>query len=160
MSGKYAYYRIIQLGGHSEALFLERHDPHKTTLKALISMRSMNRGSEITISMPLQMSRWFALHRELLDYLPPRVLVVIPFNIDSEWDINVITNILKALYGFMDARVLYENGVRPGRVKSAINGLEPHYRLLLNARTRTVLSVNDLYNALRMASKSNKLAMV
>jgi hypothetical protein len=160
MSEKYTYYRIIQLGGHSEALFLERHDPHKNTLKAFISMRSMNRGSEITISMPLQLSRWFALHRELLDYLPSRVLVVIPFNINSEWDINVIANILKALYGFVDVRVLYESGVRAGRVKSVTDGLEPHYRLLLGARARTVLGIGDLYNALRMVSKSNKLAIV
>jgi hypothetical protein len=100
------------------------------------------------------------LHRELLDYLPPRVLVVIPFNIESERDINVIANILKALYGFMDARVLYEGGVRAGRVKSVADGLEPHYKLLLGARARTVLSIGDLYNALRMASKNNKPAIV
>ena len=160
MSEKYTYYRIIQLGGHSEALFLERHDPHKTTLKSFVGMRPINRGSEIVISLPLQLSRWFALHRELLDYLPPRVLVVIPFNIESERDINVIANILKALYGFMDVRVLYEGGVRAGRVKSVADGLEPHYKLLLGARARTVLSIGDLYNALRMASKNNKPAIV
>ncbi len=155
MSEKYTYYRVIRLGGHSEALFLELHGPHKTMLKALISVRPMNRGSEITISMPLQLSRWFAMHRELLDYLPPRVLVVIPFNTSYEKDIDVIANILKVLYGFMDVGVLYENNVKPGRVTN----LEEHYKLLLNARAETVVSINELYNALYMVNKSNKLTI-
>ena len=153
MSGRYTYYRIIQLGGHSDALFLELHDPHKNVLKALISMRLVNRGSELTISMPLRVSKWFSAHRELLDYLPPRVLVVMPFNIDSERDVDVITSILKVLYGFMDVRELYESGVKAGRVKSVDVGLESHYKLLLGARTQPKLLIDDFYKALRDGGK-------
>lgn len=155
MSEKYTYYRIIRLRGHSESLFLERHNPHENTLKAFIGIRPLNRGSEITISMPSQLSRWFTMHRELLNYLPPRVLVVIPFNIDGEKDIDVLANVLKVLHGFMDVGVLYENNVKPGRVTN----LEEHYKLLLNARSETVVSINELYNALYMVSKGNKLTI-
>jgi hypothetical protein len=148
---KYAYYRIIPIGGHSDAILLEKHDPHKNILKGFISLRRVRRGPQISIPMPLRMSTWFAEHNDLLQYFPDRVLVIIPFNIDNERDIDVISNILKVLYGFKDAKELYKEKIKAGKIKPVEAGLDPHYRLLLNAKTLTKIPINTLYDMLREA---------
>jgi hypothetical protein len=149
---KYTYYRIIPIGGHSDAILLEKHDPHKNVLKGFISLRRVRRGPQISIPMPLRMSTWFAEHNDLLQYFPDRVLVIIPFNIDNVTDIDVLMDIAKALYGFKDARELYREKIRAGKIKPVEAGLDPHYRLFLNAKTFTKIPINTLYDMLREAS--------
>ena len=151
------YYRLIPIGGHSEALILELYTPHKSILKGLISMRRVRRGPQISVSMPLRMSRWFEEHRELRRFFPERVLTIIPFNIDSAIDIDVITNILKALYGFKDVKALYNEKVRAGKVKPIVTGLDPHYQLFLSAKTSTKLTIDKLYDLLREAGSENSM---
>ncbi len=146
------YYRLIPVGGKSEALLLEKYDYHKNTLKAFISMRRVRRRPQISIPFPLRISAWFAEHKELLEYFPRRVLVIIPFNIDSEEDINALMSIVKALYGFRDAGELVKDKVKAGRVKPIETGLDPHYRLFLNAKTSTKLTIDELYDLLRKVS--------
>jgi hypothetical protein len=147
---KLIYYRLIPIGGHSEALILELYTPHKSILKGLISMRRVRRGPQISISMPLRMSKWFEEHKELRRFFPERVLVIIPFNIDNVTDIEVLMSIVKALYGFKDVRELYREKVKAGRVKPVEAGLDPHFQLFLNARTSTKLTIDELYDLLRM----------
>ena len=146
------YYRLIPVGGKSEALLLEKYDYHKNILKGFISMRRVRRRPQISIPFPLRISSWFAEHK-LLEYFPNRVLIVIPFNIDSEEDIDVLMDIVKALYGFKDARELFRDKVRAGRVKPIETGLDPHYRLLLNAKSIPKISVDELYDMLRIAGR-------
>ena len=148
----YVYYRIIPVGGHSRAILLEYHDPHRSILKALISDRGVRRGQQLWVSLPLQMSMWFAKHPELRQYLPQRVLSIFPFNITSERDIDVIMNIVKALYGFKSAENLYAMRVKPGRVKPVDSGMDEHYRLFLNANTKTKISPDEFYKLLQKAS--------
>jgi len=150
---KFTYYRIIPVGGHSDAILVEYHDPHKNVLKALISWRRVRRGPQISISFPLRISSWFAEHKELLEYLPERVLVIIPFNIDNVTDIDTIMSITKALYGFKDAKELYNEKVKAGKIKPVEAGLDPHYRLLLNAKSIPKISVDELYDMLRIAGR-------
>jgi len=145
------YYRLIPVGGKSEALLLEKYDYHKNVLKAFISMRRVRRRPQISIPFPLRISAWYAEHKELLEFFPRRVLVIIPFNVDSEEDINVLMDIVKALYGFKDTGELYNEKVRAGRVKPIEVGLDPHYRLFLNANTSTKVTIDKLYDLLRKA---------
>ena len=149
------YYRLIPVGGKSEALLLEKYDYHKSTLKALISMRRVRRRPQISIPFPLRISSWFAEHKELLEYFPRRVLVIIPFNIDSEEDIDALMSIIKTLYGFKDARELYREKIRAGRVRPVETGLDPHYQLFLSAKTSTKLTINELYDLLRRAGSED-----
>ena len=150
---KFIYYRIIPVGGHSDAILLEKHDPHRNVLKALISWRRVRRGPQISISFPLRISSWFAEHKELLEYLPERVLVIIPFNIDSVADIDVLMSIAKALYGFKDVKELYREKIKAGKIKPVEAGLDPHYRLFLNAISLPKISVDELYDMLRIAGR-------
>ena len=153
---RFAYYRIIPVGGHSRAVLLEYHDPHKSVLKALISARGVRRGQQLWVSLPLQMSRWFAQHPELRPFLPQRVLTVLFFNITSPKDIDTIMNIVKALYGFVSPEDVYHMGVKPGRIKPASSGMDEHYRLFLNANTETTISPDELYELLRKASRETE----
>jgi len=146
---KLIYYRLIPIGGHSEALILELYTPHKSILKGFISMRRVRRGPSISISMPLRMSKWFDEHRELRRFFPERVLTIIPFNVESAVDIDILTSIVKALYGFKDVRELYREKVRAGRIKPIEAGLDPHYQLFLNANTSTKITIDKLYDLLR-----------
>ncbi len=146
------YYRLIPVGGKSDALLLEKYDYHKNVLKGFISMRRVRRRPQISVPFPLRISSWFAEHKELLEYFPRRVLVIIPFNIDSEEDINALMSIVKALYGFRDAGELVKDKVKAGRVKPIETGLDPHYRLFLNAKTSTKLTIDELYDLLRKVS--------
>jgi hypothetical protein len=146
---KLIYYRLIPIGGHSETLILELYTPHKSILKGLIGVRRVRRGPQISISMPLRMSKWFEEHKELRRFFPERALVIIPFNIDSVTDIDVLMDITKALYGFKDVRELYRENVRAGRVKPIEAGLDPHYQLFLNAKTSTKITIDELYDLLR-----------
>ena len=146
---KLIYYRLIPIGGHSEALILELYTPHKSILKGLISMRRVRRGPSISISMPLRMSKWFEEHKELRKFFPERVLTIIPFNVESAVDIDILMSIVKALYGFKDVRELYREKVRAGRVKPIEAGLDPHYQLFLNAKTSTKITIDELYDLLR-----------
>jgi len=146
---KLIYYRLIPIGGHSEALILELYTPHKSILKGLISMRRVRRGPSISISMPLRMSKWFEEHKELRKFFPERVLTIIPFNVESAVDIDILTSIVKALYGFKDVRELYREKVRAGRIKPIEAGLDPHYQLFLNANTSTKITIDKLYDLLR-----------
>ena len=146
---KLIYYRLIPLGGHSEALLLELYTPHKSILKGLISMRRIRRGPQISISMPLRLSKWFEEHKELRSFFPGRALVIIPFNIDSVTDIDVLMDIVKALYGFKNVKELYREKIRAGKVKPIEAGLDPHYQLFLNAKTIPKISVDELYDMLR-----------
>jgi hypothetical protein len=146
---KLIYYRLIPIGGHSETVILELYTPHKSILKGLIGVRRVRRGAQISISMPLKMSKWFEEHKELRRFFPERVLVIIPFNIDSVTDIDVLMDITKALYGFKDVRELYREKVRAGRVRPIEAGLDPHYQLFLNAKTSTKLTIDKLYDLLR-----------
>ena len=148
---KLIYYRLIPIGGHSEALILELYTPHKSILKGLISMRRVRRGPQISISMPLRLSKWFEEHRELRKFFPERALVIIPFNIDSVTDIDVLMSIAKALYGFKGIRDLYREKIRAGKVKPIEAGLDPHYQLFLNAKTNTKITIDELYDLLRIA---------
>jgi len=149
---KLIYYRLIPIGGHSEALILELYTPHRSILKGLISMRRVRRGPQISVSMPLRMSKWFEEHRELRRFFPERVLVIIPFNIDNVTDIDVLMSIAKVLYGFKDASELYKEKIRAGKVKPIEAGLDPHYQLFLNAKTNTKITIDELYDLLRMVS--------
>ncbi len=146
---KLIYYRLIPIGGHSEALILELYTPHRSILKGLISMRRVRRGPQISISMPLRMSKWFEEHKELRRFFPERALVIIPFNIDNVTDIDVLMDIAKALYGFKDASELYREKIRAGKVKPIEAGLDPHYQLFLNAKTSTKITIDELYDLLR-----------
>jgi hypothetical protein len=148
---KLIYYRLIPVGGHSETLLLELYTPHRSILKGLISMRRVRRGPQISIPMPLRMSKWFEEHKELRRFFPERVLVIIPFNIDSATDIDVLMDIARVLYGFKDARELYNEKVRAGRIKPVEAGLDPHFRLFLNANTSTKVTIDKLYDLLRKA---------
>jgi len=152
-SERYAYYRIIPMGGHSRAILLEYHDPHKSVLKALISERGVRRGQQLWVSLPLQMSMWFAQHPELRQFLPQRVLSIFPFNITSERDIDMIMYIVKALYGFMPLEELYRKGLKAGRVKPSSSGMDIHYHLFLNADTKMKISIDELYDILRMVNR-------
>jgi len=149
---KFTYYRIIPVGGHSDAILLEFHDPHKNILKGFISLRRVRRGPQISVSMPLRLSKWFEEHKELRRFFPERVLVIIPFNIDSVTDIEVLMSVAKALYGFKDAKELYKEKIRAGKVKPIEAGLDPHYQLFLNAKSIPKISVDELYDMLRDAS--------
>jgi hypothetical protein len=146
---KLIYYRLIPIGGHSEALILELYTPHKSILKGLISMRRVRRGPQISVSMPLRMSKWFEEHKELRRFFPERALVIIPFNIDNVTDIDVLMDIAKALYGFKGIRELYKEKIRAGKVKPIEAGLDPHYQLFLNAKTNTKITIDKLYDLLR-----------
>jgi hypothetical protein len=146
---KLIYYRLIPIGGHSEALILELYTPHKSILKGLISMRRVRRGPQISVSMPLRMSKWFEEHRELRRFFPERALVIIPFNIDNVTDIDVLMSIAKALYGFKGISELYKEKIRAGKVKPIEAGLDPHYQLFLNAKTSTKITIDELYDLLR-----------
>ena len=146
---KLIYYRLIPIGRHSEALILELYTPHKSILKGLISMRRVRRGPQISVSMPLRMSKWFEEHKELRRFFPERALVIIPFNIDNVTDIDVLMSIAKALYGFKDANELYKEKIRAGKVKPIEAGLDPHYQLFLNAKTSTKITIDELYDLLR-----------
>ena len=150
---KLIYYRLIPIGGHSEALIVELYTPHKSILKGLISMRRVRRGPQISISMPLRLSKWFEEHKELRRFFPQRVLTIIPFNIDSTTDIDVLMSIAKALYGFKGIRDLYKEKIRAGRVKPIEAGLDPHYQLFLNAKTDTKITIDELYDLLRMIER-------
>ena len=155
---QYAYYRVIPVGGHSRAVLLEYHDPHKSVLKALISDRGVRRGQQLWVSLPLQMSKWFAQRPELRQFLPQRVLTILPFNIASPTDIDIIAIIAKTLYGFVSPEDLYRVGVKPGRVKPAGSGMDEHYRLFLNANTKTKISPDELYELLRKASRETEVS--
>jgi hypothetical protein len=144
------YYRLIPIGGKSEALLLEKYDYHKNILKGFISIRRVRRKPQISIPFPLRISSWFAEHKELLEYFPNRVLIIIPFNIDSEEDIDVLMDIVKSLYGFKDPGE-FRDKVRAGRVRPVETGLDPHFQLFLNAKTSTKLSIDELYDLLRKA---------
>jgi hypothetical protein len=145
------YYRLIPIGGKSEALLLERYDYHKNVLKGFISLRRVRRKPQISIPFPLRISSWFAEHKELLEYFPNRVLIIIPFNIDSEEDIDVLMDIVKSLYGLKDPRE-FKDKVKAGRVRPIEAGLEPHYRLFLNAKSIPKIPIDTLYDVLREAS--------
>ena len=157
---KYSYYRIIQIEypyyriipiERSGTLLLEKVvNPHSFDLKGLIGLRRVRRKPRFTVSFPQAVTEWFIEHG-LLEYFPNRVLVIVPFNIDSERDIDVITNILKALYGFKDVRELYREKIRAGRVRPVEAGLDPHYQLFLNAKTSTKITIDELYDLLRRA---------
>ncbi len=146
---KYVYYRIIPIE-RSNTLLLEKVNPHSFALKGLIGMRRVRKKPKLTVSFPQAVTEWFAEHG-LLEYFPTRVLVIVPFNIDSERDIDVITNILKALYGFRDAREIYREKIRAGRLRPIEAGLDPHYQSFLSAKTSTKLTINELYDSLRRA---------
>jgi hypothetical protein len=152
---KLIYYRLIPIGGHSEALILELYTPHKSILKGLISMRRVRRGPQISVSMPLRMSKWFEEHKELRRFFPERALVIIPFNIDNVTDIDVLMSIAKALYGFKGISGLYKEKIRAGKVKPIEAGLDPHYQLFLNAKTSTKITIDELYDLLRMLGGVN-----
>ena len=144
---KYVYYRIIPIE-RSDTLLLEKVTPHSFALKGLIGVRRVRKKPKLVVSFPQAVTEWFVEHG-LLEYFPTRVLVVVPFNIDSERDIDVITSILKALYGFKDARELYREKIRVGRVRPVNFGLDAHYQLFLSAKSVPKLSINDLYDLLR-----------
>ena len=152
---KLIYYRLIPIGGHSEALILELYTPHKSILKGLISMRRVRRGPQISVSMPLRMSKWFEEHKELRRFFPERALVIMPFNIDNVTDIEVLMSIVKVLYGFKDASELYREKIRAGKVKPIEAGLDPHYQLFLSAKTSTKITIDELYDLLRMLGGVN-----
>jgi hypothetical protein len=152
---KLIYYRLIPIGGHSEALILELYTPHRSILKGLISMRRVRRGPQISVSMPLRMSKWFEEHKELRRFFPERALVIMPFNIDSVTDIEVLMSIAEVLYGFKDANELYKEKIRAGKVKPIEAGLDPHYQLFLNAKTSTKITIDELYDLLRMLGGVN-----
>ena len=155
---QYAYYRVIPVGGHSRAILLEYHDPHRSILKALISERGVRRGQQLWVSLPLQMSMWFAKHPELRQFLPQRVLTVLFFNITSPTDIDTIMNIVRTLYGFTTPENLYAMKIKPGRIKPVDSGMDEHYRLFLNADTKTKISPDELYELLRKASRETEVS--
>jgi len=144
---KYSYYRIIPIE-RSDTLLLEKVAPHSFALKGLIGMRKVRKKPHVMVSFPQSITEWFA-ERGLLEYFPRHVLVIIPFNVDSERDIDVITNILKALYGFKDARELYREKIRAGRLRTVEAGLDAHYQLFLSAKSLTKLTIGRLYDLLR-----------
>jgi hypothetical protein len=150
---KYVYYRIIPIE-RSNTLLLEKVNPHSFVLKGLIGIRRVRKKPKFTVSFPQAVTEWFAEHG-LLEYFPTRVLVIVPFNIDSERDIDVITNILKALYGFRDAREIYREKIRAGRLRPIEAGLDPHYQSFLSAKTSTKLTINELYDLLRRAGSED-----
>ena len=145
----YTYYRIINVGGHSDAILLEYHDPHKNVLKALISVRRVRVKPSISIPFPLRITSWFQKHKELLDLFPRRMLVVIPFNVTTETDIDIIAEILKALYRFRSVDELYREGIRAGKLRPADSDLEEHYRQFLTAQTFPRIPVSTFFKLLR-----------
>ena len=147
---KYSYYRIIPIE-RSDTLLLEKVAPHSFALKGLIGIRKVRKKPHVMVSFPQSITEWFA-ERGLLEYFPRHVLVIIPFNIDSVTDIDVLMDIAKALYGFKDARELYREKIKAGKIKPVEAGLDPHYRLFLNAKTFTKIPINTLYDMLREAS--------
>ena len=145
----YPYYRIIPIK-KSDTLLLEKVNPHSFVLKGLIGVRRVRKKPHITVSFPQGVTEWFIEH-EAIEYFPKHVLVIIPFNVDSEEDINVLMSIVKALYGFKGISELYREKIRAGRVKPIEAGLDPHYQLFLSAKTSTKLTIDKLYDLLRMA---------
>jgi hypothetical protein len=146
---KYAYYRIIPIG-RADTLLLEKVNPHGFALKGLVGLRRVRKKPHITVSFPQSVTEWFIEH-EAIEYFPRHVLVIMPFNVDSEEDIDVLMSIVKVLHGFKDARDLYSKKVRAGRVRPIETGLDPHYQLFLNARTNTKITIDELYDLLRGA---------
>jgi len=146
---KYVYYRIIPIE-KSNTLLLEKVNPRSFVLKGLIGMRRVRKKPKLVVSFPQAVTEWFIEH-EAIEYFPSRVLVIVPFNIDSERDIDVITSILKALYGFKDVGELYSEKIRPGRVRPVEAGLDPHYQSFLNAKSLTKITIDKLYDLLREA---------
>jgi len=144
-----AYYRIIPIE-RSDTLLLEKVNPHNFVLKGLIGLRRVRKKPHLTVSFPQSATVWFMEHG-LLEYFPRHVLVIVPFNADSEEDINVLMSVVKALYGFKDVRELYREKVRAGRVRPIEAGLDPHYQLFLNARTSTKIAISRLYDLLKEA---------
>jgi hypothetical protein len=145
---EYPYYRIIPIF-RSDTLLIEKVvNPHSSVLKGLIGLRRVRRKPRFTVSFPQAVTKWFMEHG-LLEYFPNRALVIVPFNVDSEEDTNVLMSVVKALYGFKDVRELYREKVRAGRVRAVEAGLDPHYQLFLNAKSVPKLSINDLYDLLR-----------
>jgi len=150
---KYVYYRIIPIE-RSDTLLLEKVTPHNFVLKGLVGMRRVRKKPKLVVSFPQAVTEWFIEH-ETIEYFPKRVLVIVPFNIDSERDIDVITSILKALYGFKDARELYREKIRAGRVRPVEAGLDAHYQSFLSAKSLTKLTINELYDLLRRAGSED-----
>jgi hypothetical protein len=145
----YPYYRIITIE-RSSTLLLEKVNPHSFVLKGLIGIRRVRKKPHITVSFPQGVTEWFIEH-EAIEYFPKRVLVIMPFNVDSEEDVDVLMNIVKSLYGFKGARDLYNEKVRAGRVRPIETGLDPHYQLFLSAKTSTKITIDKLYDLLREA---------
>jgi hypothetical protein len=144
---KYTYYRIIPIE-RSDTLLLEKINPHRFILKGLIGIRRVRKKPHITVSFPQGVTEWFIEH-EAIEYFPKRVLVIIPFNVDSEEDINVLMSIVKALYGFKGISELYSEKIRAGRVRPVETGLNVHYQSFLSAKTDTKLTIDKLYDLLR-----------
>jgi len=147
----YAYYRVISVGGHSDAILVEFHNPHRNMLKAMISLRRVRVKPQISIPFPLRVTSWFQKHPDLLELFPRRVLVIMPFNITSETDIDILTDILKALYRFKNVSELYKEGIRAGKLRPADSDLEEHYRQFLTAHTFPKLTINAFFKLLREA---------
>jgi hypothetical protein len=150
---KYPYYRIIPIE-RSSTLLLEKVNPHNFALKGLVGIRRVRKKPHITVSFPQGVTEWFIKH-EAIEYFPRHVLVIIPFNIDSEEDINALMSIAKALYGFKDARELYREKIRAGRVRPVEAGLDPHYQLFLSAKTSAKLTIGELYDLLKEAGSED-----
>jgi hypothetical protein len=148
---KYTYYRIIPIE-KSNTLLLEKVALHSFALKGLIGMRRVRKKPKLTVSFPQAVTEWLIEH-EAIEYFPSRVLVIVPFNVDSERDIDVITSILKALYGFKDVRELYSEKIRAGRVRPVEAGLDPHYQSFLSAKSLTKITIDKLYDLLRRAGE-------
>jgi len=148
---KYVYYRIIPIE-RSNTLLLEKVTPHSFALKGLIGIRKVRKKPKLVVSFPQGVTEWFAEHG-LLEYFPSRVLVIVPFNIDSERDINVLMSIVKALYGFKDVGELYSEKIRPGRVRPVETGLNVHYQSFLSAKSLTKITIDKLYDLLRRAGE-------
>jgi len=157
---KYSYYRIIQIEYpyyriipifRSDTLLIEKVvNTHSFILKGLIGLRRVRKKPHITVSFPQSITKWLAEHG-LLEYFPRHVLIVMPFNIDSVTDIDVLMSIVKALYGFKDARELYREKIRAGRLRPVEAGLDAHYQSFLSAKTSTKLTASRLYDLLRRA---------
>jgi hypothetical protein len=146
---EYPYYRIITIE-RSDTLLLEKVAPHSFVLKGLIGIRRIRRKPKLTISFPQGVTEWFIEH-EAIEYFPSRALVIVPFNVDSERDIDVLMDIAKALYGFKDAKVLYREKIRAGRLRPVEAGLDAHYQSFLSAKTGTKITASRLYDLLRRA---------
>ncbi len=146
---EYPYYRIIPIE-KSSTLLLEKVNPHSFVLKGLVGLRRVRKKPHITVSFPQGVTEWFIEH-EAIEYFPNRALVIVPFNVDSEEDIDVLMSIVKALYGFKGARDLYNEKVKAGRLRPVETGLDPHYQLFLNAKSLTKITIGRLYDLLRRA---------